>query len=274
MSAARCWWWLPALLWGGAGGYVVLSSVSWPLPEAGGAADELHSSSTEEALPGLLEEAGGIWKQSFPASAYREDAALGPGASARRSEQGAAPSRMFSYRRQPAAPPGRAATARRLARHGAWGFVASRAAHGKIQGMPYGNLLPVSDGPVNNSTGIPFFYVTLKDNAVADLLKDPVASLTLPESDGNFCRKNVVDPEDPRCARLTLTGQMVTVPPEETEFAKQAIFSRHPVIRKWPRSYEWFFMKMNIEHVWLQSWYGGVSTIAVEEYLKAVPSKA
>jgi len=46
------------------------------------------------------------------------------------------------------------------------------------------------------------------------------------------------------------------------------------VIRKWPRSYEWFFMKMNIEHVWLQSWYGGVSTIAVEEYLKAVPSKA
>lgn len=39
-------------------------------------------------------------------------------------------------------------------------------------------------------------------------------------------RKNVVDPEDPRCARLTLTGQMVTVPPEEMEFAKQAIFSR------------------------------------------------
>ncbi|OXB70910.1 UNVERIFIED_CONTAM: hypothetical protein H355_014962 [Colinus virginianus] len=187
MSAAWCWW-LPALLWGGAAGYVVLSSVSWPLPEAGGAADELHSSSTEEALPGLLEEAGGLWKQSFPASAYREDAALGPGAEARRSEHGAAPSRMFSYRRQPAAPPGRAVTARRLARHGAWGFVASRAAHGKIQGMPYGNLLPISDGPVNNSTGIPFFYVTLKDNAVADLLKDPVASLTLPELDGNFCR--------------------------------------------------------------------------------------
>lgn len=48
---------------------------------------------------------------------------------------------------------------------------------------------------------------------------------------------------------------------------------RHPVVRKWPRSYEWFFMKMNIEHIWLQSWYGEVSPIAVEEYLKAVPSK-
>ncbi|NXX80899.1 CREG2 protein, partial [Urocolius indicus] len=253
------WWWLPALLWGGARGYVVVSSVSWPLPEEGTAADELHSSSTEEA--------GGLWKQSYPASAYREDAALGPVPAVRQAGQGqgAAPSRMFSYRREGGGAPGRAGSARFLARHNTWGFLATRAAQGKIQGMPYGNCLLLSDGPVNNSTGIPFFYVTPKDNTVADLLKNPVASLTLPEADGNFCRKNVIDPEDPRCARLTLTGQMVTVPPEEVEFAKQAMFSRHPVVRKWPRSYEWFFMKMNIEHIWLQSWYGEVSPIAVEE---------
>ncbi|XP_027573912.1 protein CREG2 [Pipra filicauda] len=278
MSAGRRWpwwpWWLlPALLWGGAGGYVVVSSVSWPLPEAGAAADELHSSSTEEALPALLEEAGGLWKQSYPASAYREDAALGSGPAARRPGPGAAPSRMFSYRREGGGAPGRAGTARFLARHNTWGFVATRAARGKIQGMPYGNCLLLSDGPINNSTGIPFFYVTPKDNTVTDLLKNPMASLTLPETDGNFCRKNVIDPEDLRCARLTLMGQMVMVPPEEVEFAKQAVFSRHPVVRKWPRSYEWFFMKMNIEHIWLQSWYGEGSAIAVEEYLKAVPSK-
>lgn len=58
----------------------------------------------------------------------------------------------------------------------------------QIQGMPFGNYLPVSDGPINNSTGIPFFYVTPKDNSVADLMKNPVASLTLPEADGDFCR--------------------------------------------------------------------------------------
>ncbi|XP_066401339.1 protein CREG2 isoform X1 [Molothrus aeneus] len=192
MSARRPWpcWLLPALLCGGAGGYVVVSSVSWPLPEAGAAADELHSSSTEEALPALLEEAGGLWKQSYPASAYREDAALGAGPAARRpgQGQGAAPSRMFSYRREGGAAPGRAGTARFLARHNTWGFVATRAARGKIQGMPYGNCLLLSDGPINNSTGIPFFYVTPKDNTVTDLLKNPMASLTLPEADGNFCR--------------------------------------------------------------------------------------
>lgn len=34
------------------------------------------------------------------------------------------------------------------------------------------------------------------------------------------------DPEDPRCARLTLTGKMVEVEPEEVAFAKEAMFSR------------------------------------------------
>lgn len=34
------------------------------------------------------------------------------------------------------------------------------------------------------------------------------------------------DPEDPRCARLTLTGKMVVVAPEEVAFAKEAMFSR------------------------------------------------
>ncbi|KAM8819811.1 protein CREG2 [Eudromia elegans] len=283
-AAAACW--LAAVLWGGAAlpparGYVVLSSVSWPLPEGDGpAGDELHSASTEEALPALLEEASSLWKQSYPASAYREHAELGAGPAARRAARAASPSRMFSYRREsappppPPEPPRAAARARLLARHSTWGFVATQAAQGQIQGMPYGNCLLISDGPINNSTGIPFFYVTPKDKTVADLLKNPVASLTLPEVDGNFCRKNVIDPEDPRCTRLTLTGQMVTVPAEEVEFAKQAMFSRHPVIRKWPRNYEWFFLKMNIEHIWLQSWYGEVSTITVEEYLKAIPSKA
>ena len=51
-------------------------------------------------------------------------------------------------------------------------------------------------------------------------------------------------------------------------------FRRHPVMRKWPRPYEWFFMKMKIEHIWLQKWYGGAADISREEYFRAVPRKA
>ena len=45
-------------------------------------------------------------------------------------------------------------------------------------------------------------------------------------------------------------------------------------MRKWPRPYEWFFMKMKIEHIWLQKWYGGAADISREEYFRAVPRKA
>ncbi|XP_069844651.1 protein CREG2 [Dipodomys merriami] len=262
-----------------AAGYVIVSSVSWAVTDE--VDEELDSASTEEALPALLEDSGSIWQRSFPASAHKDDAHLRPRAGAARARTPPAPRGMFSYRREagPAAraapePGPRAATARSLAHASAWGCLATASALEKIQGLPFGSCLAISDGPLSNSTGTPFFYMTAKDPVVADLMKNPLASLALPELEGEFCRKNIVDPEDPRCARLTLTGQMTTVSPAEVEFAKHAMFSRHPGMRKWPRQYEWFFMKMRIEHVWLQKWYGGVSDISREEYFKATPRKA
>ncbi|XP_074839372.1 protein CREG2 [Carettochelys insculpta] len=275
--------WLACILWcsvmlSPACGYVIVNSVSWSVTNE--VEEELDSSSTEEALPALLEDTTSIWKQSYPASVYKEDGVMRSRPVAGRSKQISSPSRMFSYRKESVkgtdsiTPQEQAIrTARFLTHYNSWGFLATESIQEKIQGVPFGNCLLVSDGPINNSTGIPFFYVTSKDNAVTDLMENSMASLTLPEAEGDFCRKNLIDPEDPRCARLTLTGQMIMVPPEEMEFAKQAMFSRHPIMRKWPRHYEWFFMKMNIEHIWLQNWYGGVSPIAVEEYFKAVPSK-
>ncbi|XP_008844104.1 protein CREG2 isoform X1 [Nannospalax galili] len=237
-----------------AASYVIVSSVSWAVTNE--VDEELDSASTEEALPALLEDSGSIWQQSFPASAHKEDAHLRPRGSAR-ARPGPAPRGMFSYRRE-SDPAGasssrrlHAGTARSLVHASAWGCLATASSHDQIQGLPFGSCMAISDGPFHNSTGVPFFYVTTKDPVVVDLVKNPMASLMLPESEGDFCRKNIVDPEDPRCARLTLTGRMIVVPPEEGEFAKQAMFSRHPGMRKWPRQYEWFFMKMSIEHIWL-----------------------
>uniref|UniRef100_H0WMW0 Cellular repressor of E1A stimulateds 2 n=2 Tax=Otolemur garnettii TaxID=30611 RepID=H0WMW0_OTOGA len=177
-----------------AAGYVIVSSVSWAVTNE--VDEELDSASTEEALPALLEDSGSIWQQSFPASAHKEDAHLRPRAGAPRAKQPHAPPGMFSYRRESrqaagAASPGprlRASTARSLAHASAWGCLATVSAHEKIQGLPFGNCLPISDGPLNNSTGIPFFYMTAKDPVVADLMKNPMASLMLPESEGEFCR--------------------------------------------------------------------------------------
>ncbi|XP_061482835.1 protein CREG2 [Rhineura floridana] len=281
---ATCLSWLSWALWCSlvlvpACGYVIVNSVSWSVTNQ--VEEELDSSSNEEVLPALLEDTTSIWKQRYPASVYKEEEEMRSRPGTARSKQNSSPSRMFSYRRESAKgtdsfEPHQQATrtARFLIHSNNWGFLATRSAQEKIQGTPFGNCLSMSDGPTDNSTGTPFFYVTPKDNTVADLMKNSIASLTLPEAEGDLCRKTIVDPDDPRCARLILTGQMITVPLEEMEFAKQALFSRHTVMRKWPRNYEWFFMKMNVEHVWLQNWYGEIATIALEEYFKAVPSKA
>ncbi|XP_059747640.1 protein CREG2 isoform X3 [Bos taurus] len=215
------------LLWCGAllspaAGYVIVSSVSWAVTNE--VDEELDGASTEETLPALLGDSGSLWQRSFPASAHKEDAHLPPPEGAARARPPPAPPGMFSYPREGGARL-RPGIARFLAHASAWGCLATVSAHEKIPGLPFGTCLPISDGPFDNSTGIPFFYVTPKDLLVADLMKNPMASLLLPESEGEFCRKNIVDPEDPRCARLTLTGRMVAVSPEEIEFAKQAMFS-------------------------------------------------
>lgn len=58
----------------------------------------------------------------------------------------------------------------------------------QIKGLPFGNIFSVSDGPMDNSTGVVYFYVTLMDNSVADLRSFPFASLTFSEAEGDFCR--------------------------------------------------------------------------------------
>ncbi|XP_074188499.1 protein CREG2 isoform X2 [Rhinolophus sinicus] len=167
-----------------AAGYVIVSSVSWAVTNE--VDEELDSASTEEAMPALLEDSGSIWQRSFPASAHKEDAHLPPPAGTARARPSPAPPGMFSYRRE-SGPRLRPSTARFLAHASTWGCLATVSAHEKIPGLPFGNCVPISDGPLNNSTGIPYFYVTPKDPVVANLMKNPMASLLLPESEGEFC---------------------------------------------------------------------------------------
>ncbi|KAM8784541.1 LOW QUALITY PROTEIN: protein CREG2 [Rhynchonycteris naso] len=249
------------------GGYVIVSSVSWAVPNE--VDKELDSASTEETMSPLLG-LSSIWQQRFPTSAHKEDPHLQTTSSTARALSRSAPWGMFSYVRESGTLyPG---TARFLAHASVWGCLATVSTQ-KIPGLLLGNY-PISDGPLNNSTGIPFFYVIRKDSMLANVMKNSMASLLLLELGGEFCRNNIIDPEDPHCTRLTLASQVITVSPQEAEFAKQAMFSRHLIMRKWPCQYEWFFMKMRIEHIWLQKWYREVSGISREEYFKAVPRNA
>ncbi|KAL6100999.1 creg2 [Pungitius sinensis] len=257
--------------------YTLRTSVSWVVSSNDVAED---ADLSEEAAPALLvDNAGGLWKKEYPSSDVPGDDPVSPGERVEPGDGNVAQlsSRLFSYRlekAEKAGPPPHqetARTARYIAHNSDWGHLATISTQDKIKGLPFGNIFSVSDGPLDNSTGVIYFYVTPMDYTVSDLKSDPHASLTFSEAEGEFCRQMVYDPEDPRCARLTLTGKMVEVALEELGFAKQAMFSRHPVMAKWPVGHKWFFMKMELIQVWLQDWIGGVSLIPLEDYFKATP---
>ena len=88
---------------------------------------------------------------------------------------------------------------------------------------------------------------------------------------GNYCTEKHYDPMDPRCAHIILTGNMVNVPKdsEEGEFAKRALFSRHPVMPDWPKDHGWFFTKLNITNIIVLDFFGGAITVPLEEYFNA-----
>ncbi|KAI1899856.1 hypothetical protein AGOR_G00066080 [Albula goreensis] len=263
-------------------GYAILNSVSWAI--TGDDEGELETASNEEAAPALLGDTSSIWKQAFPTSVH--DADVG-----KRSEppletgdlkQGSASPRMFSYRVEgvkpttgapPPPPPSEdiARTARYIAHYSDLGFLATISTVDRIKGKPFGNIFTVSDGPTDNSTGVPYFYVTPMDSTVINLRSNPFVSLTFSDGKRNFCGETTYDQEEPKCATLTLTGQMEDVGPEEVEFAREAMFSRHPVLKKLPAEHKWFFMKLSLEQAWLQDWMGGVLLIPLDEYLKAAP---
>lgn len=48
-----------------------------------------------------------------------------------------------------------------------------------------------------------------QDVTVRDVLKGSLVSLSVSEALTDYCKDSSFDPEDPRCARLTLSGKMV-----------------------------------------------------------------
>ncbi|XP_062257940.1 protein CREG2 [Platichthys flesus] len=262
--------------------YTLRSAVSWVFSSNDVVED---ADLSEEVAPALLVDGAGLWKQAYPTSTVLGDSVESPGelVTSEGDEVAQLSSRLFSYRLEkvkssatgaaPPPPPHQetARTARYIAHYSDWGHVSTISTQDKIKGLPFGNIFSVSDGPGDNSSGVIYFYMTPMDNTVIDLRSNPYASLTFSEAEGNFCRQMVYDPEDPRCARLTLTGKMVDVLPEELAVAKEAMFSRHPDMAKWPVEHKWFFMKLELIQVWLQNWVGGVKLIPIEDYYKATP---
>jgi Pyridoxamine 5'-phosphate oxidase len=174
---------------------------------------------------------------------------------------------------------------------------------------PFGNVYSFIDGPCDNATGTPYFYGSFLDQSLKDMLRNPVASLTLSEaslasspcyndddatiakacsisspnvpdasssrtrhSDGSEARSSG-DPESPLCARLTITGTLVQVPTDSHEFQslQTAFFQRHAQMATWPSDHSWVIVALQIRDVWLIDYFGGATELTPDQYYALQP---
>ncbi|CAI9758620.1 unnamed protein product [Fraxinus pennsylvanica] len=136
-------------------------------------------------------------------------------------------------------------------------------------GAPFGNVVSFSDGLPDKGKGIPYFYLTTLDPTARNALKDQRSSLTLSEYSLGTCGKS--DPENPTCSKITLIGKLKLVygNSKEAEFARTALFVKHPEMKGWPKSHNFEVFKLEIENIFMINWFGGPKPLTVDQYLHA-----
>jgi len=137
-----------------------------------------------------------------------------------------------------------------------------------LQGTPFASVFSFADGPMEYSTGIPYFYLTNMDMSTQDLLVNAKTSATISLAQGTYCADNGLDQEDPRCAHVILAGEMVPLETNslEEDFAKQALYARHPAMAEWPTDHGWYFAKLELSNVILLDFFGGAIDVPLEDY--------
>ncbi|XP_074520842.1 protein CREG1 [Halichoeres trimaculatus] len=168
-----------------------------------------------------------------------------------------------------------ARVARFVAHQVDWASMATISTHKPVQGQPFSNAFSVSDGPAGSGSGsgVPYMYLTRMEISVQDLEVNPQASLSMSLAQTDYCRQQGYDPQSPLCAHIILSGSVMEVNGTEADFAKKALFSRHPEMVDWPSDHNWFFAKFNITQVWVLDYFGGVKTVTPEEYFQADPDR-
>jgi len=140
-------------------------------------------------------------------------------------------------------------------------------------GVAFGNPQSFVDGTTANSTGNLYFYVSDLDASMVDIAVNPNASFTLSEEMiDDYCSQQGVDPEDPRCIRVVLMGEMKEVDSEDLTWAKDALFARHPAMKSWPADHSWKVFSMSLKNIWVIDMFGGASVVSLSDYFSAAPA--
>jgi len=121
--------------------------------------------------------------------------------------------------------------------------------------------------------GTMFIYIPYGDDFPASMTISE-AQLNPLQFEGAKCGPNGdLDPEDPRCGKLTLSGVFEKVVDDETKkIGQDALFTSHPAMKDWPDDHGFTMLKLNLSDLWMIANFGGGGAILSEEYYAATPA--
>lgn len=164
--------------------------------------------------------------------------------------------------------------ARYLVHKAEWVSMGSISTVDAIKGYPMVNIIATADSARGaKSTGTLYFYLTMLDYTAQDLSKDNRLTVLLSMDQDLDCSKRGIDPMEPTCARIMISGRAVKLDEgtDEFTFGKNAMFSRHPAAKHWLETHNFFLCKLDIVQIAVLDYYGGPHYVTLEEYMKADP---
>lgn len=98
--------------------------------------------------------------------------------------------------------------ARYIVHQSNWGAMGSLSTLNEIRGFPMVNVISIADSAVDgNSTGRIYFFLTTLDFTGQDLRKQNKLTLLLSMDQNLACTKEGIDPMEPTCSRIMITGR-------------------------------------------------------------------
>ncbi|CAO1429569.1 unnamed protein product [Diamesa serratosioi] len=141
-----------------------------------------------------------------------------------------------------------------------------------ISGFPMVNVIAFADSSKDApSTGVIYFYLTMLDFTAQDLAKNNRLTTLFSMEQSLYCsQKMKVDPMEPTCARIMISGNALRIrnETEEFKFATAAMISHHPASVNWLKTHNFFLCKLNISQIAVLDWYGGPHFVDTKDYYK------
>lgn len=162
--------------------------------------------------------------------------------------------------------------ARYLVHKAEWISMGSLSTVDAIKGYPMVNVIAVADSARDaKSTGTLYFYLTMLDYTAQDLSKDNRLTVLLSMDQDLYCSKHGIDPMEPTCARIMISGSAVKLEEGTDEYksGQNAFFSRHPAAQHWLDTHNFFLCKLDIVQIAVLDYYGGPHYVNVTDYYNA-----